>query len=475
MQLRIYQSIFNNAEEAMIIENQNQEIIDANPVATETLRYSRQELLGMKTTDLMTPQNQEVQLDEMYHNPRSQSSLTFMTHSKTKTGNILPLEVTLTPINQEEQSFFLSVIRNMSPEDKAGKALKRENRTGETCQDIEYEALFEISLQGIILIDGPPNRITLANPAAAEILGYTEAELESLSPKELESSIHWANRDDLLGHLGSLYRGEKDSIRTQSRFFHKDGDTIWLDLSMVAVPGPEGLSVLATFIDITEWRETAADIIATNRDLELYGSLLRHDFRNDLLVISGNSEIIGMLAAHNEEIKQYVEANLAGVDRMLQLLDLFGSPEKSRSRQIAPILENIWSYATRTYVDLECKLHIDPDVFMTRVVSGKLLPMVFNNLIRNTVKYAAANPKMRIEATRQDNYIKIRVADNGPGIPEEIQDDLFERGTTTEGTGLGLYLSERVIDAYGGTIKLGDARTPQEGAVFVIKLQIIEE
>jgi PAS domain S-box-containing protein len=475
MQLRIYQSIFNNAEEAMIIENQNREIIDANPVATETLGYSRQELLGMKTTDLITSQNQEVELDEVYHNPRSQSSLTFMTHSKTKTGNILPFEVTLIPINQEEQSLFLSIMRNVSTEDRTEDVLKSENCTDENCQDIEYQALFEISLQGIILIDGPPNRITLANPAAAEILGYTEDQLTSLSPKELESSIHWTDRDDLLRQLGSLYRGEKESVRTRSRFFHKDGDTIWLDLSMVAVPAPEGLSVLATFIDITEWRETAADIIATNRDLDLYGSLLRHDFRNDLLVISGNSEIIGMLAAHNQEIKQYVEANLAGVDRMLQLLDLFGSPEKSQSRQIAPILENIWSYATRTYVDLECKLHIDPDVFMTTVVSGKLLPMVFNNLIRNTVKYAAPNPKMTIEATRQENHIKIRVADNGPGIPEEIHDDLFERGTTTEGTGLGLYLSERVIDAYGGTIRLGETKTPQEGAVFVIKLQIREE
>jgi PAS domain S-box-containing protein len=473
---RTYRSLFKNVEEAIIVENRNQEIIDSNPAAVEIFGYSREELLQMKSTELKALESIRESSQEIYNKPSTQNNAVFRTHAKSSSGRVFPIEVTLVSINQNEEVFFLSIIRDLSNlESTKAQNGWDETRVEQVAKQLKYESLFKVSLQGIILIEGPPNQISLANPAAADILGYEEEELKSLAPEELESSIHWTDRNEILSQMGSLLRGETDSVRTQGRFIRKDGEIVWLDLSMATLGSSGSLSILATFLDITEWREAMADIVATNQDLDLYGSLLRHDFRNDLLVISGNTEIIGMLASHNEEIKQYVEANLAGVDRMLQLLDLFGSPEKSRSRQIAPILEDIWSYATRTYVELECKLHIDPDVFMTTVVSGRLLPMVFNNLIRNTVKYAGPNPEMRIEASRTNNHIKIRVADDGPGIPQEIKEELFERGTTTEGTGLGLYLSRRVIEAYGGTIELADQKNENEGAVFVIKLRIKEE
>ncbi len=64
------------------------------------------------------------------------------------------------------------------------------------------------------------------------------------------------------------------------------------------------------------------------------------------------------------------------------------------------------------------------------------------------------------------------MADNGPGIASEIKDNLFEKGVTTGGTGLGLYLSRKVMNAYGGTINCIPAGHEGEGAVFVIRLRI---
>jgi signal transduction histidine kinase len=67
------------------------------------------------------------------------------------------------------------------------------------------------------------------------------------------------------------------------------------------------------------------------------------------------------------------------------------------------------------------------------------------------------------------------VSDNGPGISPEIREKLFEKGVSTGGSGLGLYLSKKVIEAYGGSIELVDPRTDEEGAVFIVKLAISSE
>ena len=71
--------------------------------------------------------------------------------------------------------------------------------------------------------------------------------------------------------------------------------------------------------------------------------------------------------------------------------------------------------------------------------------------------------------TEQDGHVIVRVSDNGSGIPEQVRSTLFERGTSTNGGGLGLYLSKQIMHAYNGTISLGESK-PGEGAVFLLTL-----
>jgi signal transduction histidine kinase len=67
--------------------------------------------------------------------------------------------------------------------------------------------------------------------------------------------------------------------------------------------------------------------------------------------------------------------------------------------------------------------------------------------------------------------VLVRVADDGPGIPDEHGAQLFSadtKGLDSDGTGMGLYLVERLIDIYGGEVRVED-NTPR-GAVFVVEL-----
>ncbi|MFM7222815.1 MAG: sensor histidine kinase [Bacteroidota bacterium] len=105
-----------------------------------------------------------------------------------------------------------------------------------------------------------------------------------------------------------------------------------------------------------------------------------------------------------------------------------------------------------------------------------LLRLVFNNLIENAIKYTPANAPIAISLTPLQDAIQIQVADGGPGIPDALKQKVFEkfyrledeRTRKTKGTGLGLYLSARIIQNHKGMIRVEDNQP--NGCIFNITL-----
>ena len=189
-------------------------------------------------------------------------------------------------------------------------------------------------------------------------------------------------------------------------------------------------------------------------------------------MITGNSEVMRLSAKDNEMVQQFAEANVTGVKRILELLRIFGRPKKERKRLIAPTLESLSVEAAKTHVGMICQLRIDPDTLMTRVAGGRMLPMVFLNLINNSAKHAGEKPRVDIKVKKRKDFIEVRISDNGPGIPDSIKPKLFQKGVSTSGGGLGLRLSKKVVEAYGGSIELQKPESERERAVFLVRLAI---
>jgi signal transduction histidine kinase len=97
--------------------------------------------------------------------------------------------------------------------------------------------------------------------------------------------------------------------------------------------------------------------------------------------------------------------------------------------------------------------------------------MAFENLLRNSAQHAGLEAHVSIEVTRQNGSVLITISDDGPGIPNDIRPKIFQRGASTKGGGLGLYLTREIIRTCGGTIELIDSNENQ-GAVFEIHLPL---
>jgi signal transduction histidine kinase len=108
--------------------------------------------------------------------------------------------------------------------------------------------------------------------------------------------------------------------------------------------------------------------------------------------------------------------------------------------------------------------------------ANQMLDSVFRNLLSNAVQHNDKDvPEISVSATTNDQRAVVRIADNGPGVPDDQKKAVFgkgEKGLDSSGTGLGLYLVQHLVTHYGGEVWIED--NDPEGAVFVVELPLAD-
>ena len=197
---------------------------------------------------------------------------------------------------------------------------------------------------------------------------------------------------------------------------------------------------------------------------------MQHDIGNDLQLIQQYSDIIdSSLGESPTETRKLINSLNAVIHRTGGLLKAFTLKEDTHYTGFVGFLEDIINNARLTYPDAEIRLVKSDDVNEVPANIGRLLPVVFENLVRNSIQHAQSNVKIVIEVTATPYQIKIRFSDNGLGIPNEFRDVIFKKRLSTETGGFGLYLSQQIINAYNGEIELEDTEI---GTSFLIRLPL---
>ena len=195
--------------------------------------------------------------------------------------------------------------------------------------------------------------------------------------------------------------------------------------------------------------------------LEEFTSVVSHDLRNPLNIAQGRTEL-ATAACDNE--------HLAVVDTALDRMEAIIEDSLTLARQgqtvdekepieIADLLDRCWDVVDTTGADLrvvdEFTVHGDPN----------RLAQVFENLFRNAVEHGEGDVTIRVgllavmyTSTRADTdgTFGFYVEDDGPGVPADHREDVFEPGETTrpDGTGFGLAIVKRIIEAHGWSVSL---------------------
>ena len=239
-----------------------------------------------------------------------------------------------------------------------------------------------------------------------------------------------------------------------------------------------------------EEKEKAA-VLAKNEQLR--ANLLRsisHDLRTPLTSISGNADTL--LHSYNvldEQTRKQIFTDiyddaqwLTGlVENLLSVTKIADGSVKLRLSD--QVVDDIVSEALRHIDRRSAEHHITVDCgdepLLVRVDAG-LIMQVLINLVNNAVKYTPAGSNIRITAIPRDNMAEICVSDNGPGIPDELKEHVFEMfftggnpiGDSRRSLGLGLTLCQAIIHAHNGEMTLKD--NSPHGCIFSFTVPLSE-
>ena len=205
----------------------------------------------------------------------------------------------------------------------------------------------------------------------------------------------------------------------------------------------------------------------SDREKELYFELVSHDIKNEILSIYGIADAITELDIKSIEEIHGLNARIRSASkRMTRILDVITNPSKEWETSILSLIRSTTGHALSQHPKLTINIDSHEDI---HIHGSKLLPSVFENIFSNSAVYSGETAIIDIIVTSHENHVQILVSDNGPGMPEEIKPKLFQRGTTTAGIGLGLYISKEILKSIGGNIELANSNTSQ-GATFKITI-----
>jgi PAS domain S-box-containing protein len=333
------------------------------------------------------------------------------------------------------------------------------------------------------LLETVPSGVLRTTPSLDGIIEYANPALASLLGAESVAALtghrvaeFYEDPDDRAALLDALDDADHP-VQREAVFETLDGERreVMLTASLSAdETGAEHVHKVVQ--DITERKRYERRLREQRDDLDVLNRMLRHDIRNDLQLVTAYADV---LADHVDE---------AGTEHLSRIQSSAASAvELTRTAgEMADVMLSAGS--TREAVDLQRVLDGELDDIRTehpeaaitvegavpdaRVVADGMLDSVFRNLLLNAIQHNDKPvPEVRVSAVEDGDAVAVRIADNGPGIPDTQKESIFgkgEKGLESDGTGIGLYLVETLVEAYGGAVRVED--NEPEGAVFVVEL-----
>lgn len=342
----------------------------------------------------------------------------------------------------------------------------------------EKEEVFRILDEGLLIME-ENGRIFDLNPKAVQLLGKADAPLAG-------TDFFATGFPVPEGFIASVETGAGQPLRSLVTLPGKAGQSRQIELVGLSMARDKSPSrILLGFRDLTGIRD-----LEKNREELL--AIVSHDLRTPLTSLKGFIEVLlGGEYGSPEKLKEYLEVLNSEADRMIglinDLLDLgrLESGKMTMYMEMVPI-EEIVAYAVRSMEGLAARKGVT--LSFTEHGTGPLevkadrrrLLQVLVNLLSNAIQFTPEGSGVETMVRREDGFVLIEVLDEGPGVPPQERERIFEKYHQTEressgrskGSGLGLAIVKKIVDLHGGSISL-EGREGRQGSRFILTMDAI--
>jgi signal transduction histidine kinase len=359
-----------------------------------------------------------------------------------------------------------------------------QRRTG----SVDAEVVSENRMEPTLAVDAT-EAVTFANERFYAVSGLTPDATIGADLAVVERVIE-EGFDALRAAARAVLAGDADDERAELSMRHPEGAPAPRRLPAEArvTPLRSGVSELGALVSIrgierrTEYERR---LQRRNERLEEFTNVVAHDLRNPLNVAGGRLDLLaaeGCDSAHLDAVDDALDRMRAIVDETLTLATQGRHVGRTEPVALPELADRCW----RTVDTGAATLAVDADASV--LADADRLRHLFENLFRNSVEHGSTNsrpeaddpadspagPRVRVGVLRHDDGpVGFYVADDGPGIPADERDRVFEPGYTTDpdGTGYGLPIVQWITEAHGWTVSAtesadGGARFEFTGVTF---------
>lgn len=433
-------------------------LIYVNDGFCEMTGFPREEILGQNCRFLQGEATCEKPVAEMRNAIETEQSTTVELRNYRKDGSMFWNRVTIIPIRDDSGTVtnFLGYQQDITNEKHYERDLSL------------FKSQAEESKKSILITD-PDGTIQYVNPAFERLNGYTASEALGRNPRMLKSGQHdeefYAELWDTIT-AGKVWE-EEIVNKTRSGELYRATLTI--------IPETDEDDEVTHFLGIAG---NITEEVLTRQTLDVLTRVLRHDLRNALNVIDGHAELLEGEELDAETHRASVTAirdQTASMQKIAERTAEIRSiwdPAESHKIEDQINIESLADTYQQQYsdADITCKVEQDGEI---TVRDTELFKKAIDEAVENAVCHNDQSPpEVTIEVQRdlQRDQLQIRVADNGPGIPEYEQ-QVIESGEETplnHSLGIDLWFIEWITTALGGELIITD--NEPRGSLIILQL-----
>jgi two-component system phosphate regulon sensor histidine kinase PhoR len=316
------------------------------------------------------------------------------------------------------------------------------------------------------------------NPAAEKITGYRKEEVLRTSHLNI---IHGSSDPEACPLFTHAFKERTYSVATETEIVRKTGETINLAVTTAPLFDAAGdfIGGVELFRDITELKRV-------ERERKNFLAMIAHDMKNPVIVAGGflNRLAAGKVGPITEKQEEYFKLILEEIKKVKSLLsDLLEFSKLERDQYTPDSVPYDIEKALRKQVEhfkvqaenknIAVQIELPKKGLSVIKADPSMVDRVVTNLLNNAVKYTDSGGSVNLRAFAREEDLLIEISDTGSGIAAEDLPFIFDafykarrgpKGKRAKGTGLGLHICKKMVEAHGGNIAVESTRG--EGTTF---------